>query len=366
MKAEYPIRVLQINLRSDYGGGPQHMYKLIANMSSGVDAFAAMPKDVPYWDLNVGLIGAANCFELPHRKFNIIALWNLVRFVRENKIQVVHAQGKGASIYGRLVAMCTGVPCVYTFHGLHYGKYNWLKKQVYFGIERLLALFTEAFIAVSEGERREVAVHLPSLSNKIQLIYNGVDIPETANSCCPENEKVVVCCIARLDFQKNLEMLIPIAQGLQKSLPNGVAIHVVGVKNENNELKRRIDAENLSDIIFLQGFSNDTSIWLRSAHFYLSTSRWEGLPISVLEASAHGLPIIATDVVGNRDAVLDGKTGILFPLEEPKNAVEAILGLVQKPALYKHFSAEGINLIKNKFSVLEMVRKTEELYFRLL
>ncbi len=157
-----------------------------------------------------------------------------------------------------------------------------------------------------------------------------------------------------------------VAKGLLKVLPNGVEINVIGVKNEENELSDLIESENLSDTIFLQGFSNDTSVWLRSAHFYLSTSRWEGLPISVLEASSNGLPVIATDVVGNRDAVENGKTGILFPLEEPEKAVEAILSLIQNAALYNQFSTDGRNLIKQKFSVSEMVRKTEELYFKLL
>ena len=359
------LRVLQINLRSDYGGGPHHMYQLVKNLTFNVKTYAAMPKEIPYWDLNEALIGAENCFELPHRTFSIVSLWRLIRFVRNNKIHVLHAQGKGASIYGRLVSLFTSVPCVYTFHGLHYGKYNWLKKQLYFGVEIILSLFTKAFIAVSESEKAEVFSYLPWLKKKMHLIFNGVEVPSTIVHF-PDKETVVICCIARLDYQKNLELLIPIVIGLKEKLPRfKIQLNVIGVRNEDNELKRLIDLAGLSETIYLQGFSNDISRWLQKAHFYLSTSRWEGLPISILEASAHGLPIIATDVVGNRDAIENGKTGILFPLEEPGKAVEAMVWLLENPVQYGQFSNASQVLVKSQFSVFEMAQKTEVLYFSL-
>jgi len=359
------LRVLQINLRSDYGGGPHHMYQLIKNLSSKVKTYAAMPKEIPYWDLNEAWIGAENCFELPHRTFSIVYLWKLIWFVRSNKIQVLHAQGKGASMYGRLVSLFTSVPCVYTFHGLHYGKYSLFKRSIYFAIENVLALFTKAFITVSESEKAEVFSYLPLLKNKMHLIFNGVEIPSKI-ARFPDKETVVICCIARLDYQKNLELLIPIVKGLKERLPNSIIqLNIIGVGNEDNELKRLIDFEGLSENIYLKGFSNNISGWLQKAHFYLSTSRWEGLPLSVLEASAHGLPVIVTDVTGNRDAVKNGKTGILFPREEPLKAVEGIVCLLENPVHYGQFSNAGQVLVKSQFSVLEMARKTEELYFSL-
>jgi len=364
---ETNTKVLQINLRSDFGGGPHHMHQLIKNLSDKVEIFAAMPKDEPYWELNKNLIGASNCLELPHRKLNLSSLIALTAFSKKNKIDLIHAQGKGASMYGRLLAMFTGLPCVYTFHGLHYGKYNSFQKGIYFAIENFLALFTKTFVAVSQGELIEASKLIPLAKNKIKLIPNGVDIPSLQKNLPSFDTQITICCIARLDYQKNLDLLLPIASGLMKVFPTKkIIINVVGVENTENDLKLAIQKAGLSDTIILQGFTNQTSFWLDNSHFYLSTSRWEGMPLSVLEASAHGLPIIATDVIGNRDAVINDETGFLYPLNKPDVAINAIQRLVEDSSLYLSISEKGHQMSKTKFSVSEMANATKDLYKELL
>lgn len=358
---ESKIRVLQVNLRSDFGGGPHHMYQLISHFSSDIEVLAAMPKEYPYWELNSQIIGEKNTFELPHRKFKLGVLWRLVQFVRQRQVEVIHAHGKGASIYARLVSALTAIPCIYTFHGLHYGKYSPLQKWAYFTVEKILSWFTHTYISVSNGEAGEVRSHLPSIQPKLKVVDPGVEVNRAKRETV-DNSTLVITTISRLDYQKNLELLVPLAQSLKKTMMEPFEINVVGVPEEENSFKKLIADNGLQEIIKIRGFSRNISEWLAKSHFYLSTSRWEGLPISVLEAMAMGLPAVLSDVTGNNDAVQDMVNGWLYPLEEPTLAATKIKAAWQDPLLYKTIADAAQRTVNDRFGIDKMVANTENLY----
>jgi glycosyltransferase involved in cell wall biosynthesis len=232
-------------------------------------------------------------------------------------------------------------------------------------IENLLAILTNTFIAVSEGEKKQASKIFPFAKKKIVLVQNGVNIPETISQKKHDNNSIIICCIARLDYQKNLELLIPITKKLLISTKKKVTINVIGVGNNDNELKNLIDKEKLTDTINLRGFTKDTSFWLNDAHLFLSTSRWEGMPLSILEASAHGLPVVASDVIGNKDAVTNEVTGYLYPVEQPEKAAAFVLEILNDKNLYEQMSKKGKENVQKNFSLKVMAQKTEHLYLSL-
>ncbi len=94
----------------------------------------------------------------------------------------------------------------------------------------------------------------------------------------------------------------------------------------------------------------------------ISTSRWEGLPLALLEAMAHGVPVIATDVDGNRDAVATDVNGVLFKLSEPAGAAAALSRLADDPEYWRKLSAAGRRRAEQEFSAQGMVDATFALY----
>ena len=112
--------------------------------------------------------------------------------------------------------------------------------------------------------------------------------------------------------------------------------------------------------------SSDLSPFFKQAHCYLSTSRWEGMPLAVLEAMSYGVPIVASAVVGNKDLVEHGKTGFLYSRKSPKEAVDQILDLSQSEALRTSMGNSAREIVEELFSEKLMIKRTKETYNQLI
>jgi glycosyltransferase involved in cell wall biosynthesis len=140
--------------------------------------------------------------------------------------------------------------------------------------------------------------------------------------------------MTRYDYQKHAELVLDIAEALRsRGVLGSFRFELLGsgpgAANLGNSLRRR----KLDAAVRIFGAVDDPARYLGGALAYLSTSRWEGLPLAVLEAMAHGVPVVATNVVGNRDAVVNGNTGFLYEPVEPQAAADALMALAHDPSL---------------------------------
>ena len=119
--------------------------------------------------------------------------------------------------------------------------------------------------------------------------------------------------------------------------------------------------EGVGNIVFT-GFTNNPQKYLLASDAYLSTSRWEGMPLGVLEAMSVGLPVIASDVTGNNEAVLNGETGFVYSLGDIESAISLLTSIVDDRNLYKRLSKESIFRQRSKYSVKIMTKNNENLY----
>ena len=121
------VRILFISLRSDYGGGPTHMYDLVAGLNSSFDKYVACPIQKPFY--NMYKEEKINVFPLPVRTFSLFRFVKLVRFARRTNINIIHSHGKGAGMYSRLLALIIRKPVIHTFHGIHYHNYTYVMQR---------------------------------------------------------------------------------------------------------------------------------------------------------------------------------------------------------------------------------------------
>ena len=168
--------ILQITLRADIGGGPEHLYRLVKGFLPNINCFIAAPNDEPYYNLFKEIVGENNLIEIPHRKFELSSLFLLRNVVKNKSISIIHSHGKGAGIYSRLLGILTRKKVIHTFHGFHIGNYNSVQKKLYILLEKLLSKFTDKIITVSEGEKQEILDAGICNSRKIVVITNGVEI----------------------------------------------------------------------------------------------------------------------------------------------------------------------------------------------
>ncbi len=358
------INILQITVRADIGGGPEHLYRLVKGFSTNINCVIAAPKDEPYYNLFKEIVGGNNLIKMPHRKFKLSSLFLLRNVVNNKRISIIHSHGKGAGIYSRLLGLITGKKVIHTFHGFHIGKYNSIQKKIYILLEKFLSIFTDKIITVSEGEKQEILNAGICSSRKIVVITNGVEIPSVkVTELNYEQKPKKIISFSRFNYQKNTKLLIEVSKKLkeleEKKL---VEFHIYGSGEDFDLIRQLIESNKLGGQIVLHGADSNARDKLVDGFCYISTSRWEGLPISLLEAMAAGLPVLASNVVGNNDVIIDGENGLLFELNDPKSCAEKILRLASDKKLWESISINARNTVQQKFSIKKMITETEKVY----
>jgi glycosyltransferase involved in cell wall biosynthesis len=357
-------RVLMITARADYGGGPEHLYRLIGALPKDIEPYVVCPTDVPYWDRYASQMGERRMLSIPHRRFSFCSLWSLRRFARRHRIHLIHSHGKGAGVYGRLLSLISGVPCVHTFHGVRI-PYEHRLQGVFDGwMEWLLGKLSRCLVAVSSGEAETVLGMGVCGREKLRLVENGVAIPGGWNEGRrPSGPPWTVLHMTRFDSAKHTDLLVGIWEAMARSEGIGdLRALVLGRGPDRDRFLEAIRAAGLERSIEVRDPVPDPSGYLREAFCYLSTSRWEGMPLAVIEAMALGVPVVATSVVGNRDVVDHGRTGFLYGLDRPEEAAGHLLALVDDPAGWERLSLGGREKVVRAYSEERMARQVAAVY----
>lgn len=358
------IKILLITARADYGGGPEHVFRLLSGLQNDFDFFIACPYEEPYFNKYQKIVSEKKIFRIPHRKFTFKDLIRIRYFILKNNIQIIHSHGKGAGIYSRILAAITNVKCIHTFHGVHLNQYNAVSKATYKLIERLLSRSTNAFVSVSQSEYESVLKNKFADKNKLHVIENGVAIPDVSiNENVFYTKPLLITSITRFDYAKNSSLVINILDHLAKTnSPDQFKFIFIGKGPEEYSIKIKLKEKKLSSYVEFTGNLSNPEEILNKSFCYVSTSRWEGLPLGMLEAMAIGLPCIATNVTGNRDIVINQVNGFLFNLTEPQMAANYLTKLSDDLNLWRKFSTNARNLTIEKYSLGSMLEKTKNLY----
>lgn len=365
MATKEEIKILMITARADYGGGPEHLYQLLS-LHTDFNLFVAVPKDEPYFKKYQEIVGSNNLFIIPHRKFRLKKLFELISFVKTQRISIIHSHGKGAGIYSRLIALFSKSKCVHTFHGLHISNYNFLFKHLYINLEKILSYFTDRLITVSISEKSKILSMKLTREEKLILIENGVKIPQKIKTPAEKYESNKIIHVSRFDYAKNSLLLLEIIRELNKyKEAEKLDFHIIGDGPDRILLQNRCRKEEISNVVF-HGFQSNVGQFYSDSFCYISTSRWEGLPLSLLESMSFGTPSVVTDVDGNKDLVSHGENGYLFDIDKPQQAEEYILKLSDDAELYRRLSQNARQLITDNYSISNMIKQTKDLYLSLV
>ena len=216
-----------------------------------------------------------------------------------------------------------------------------------------------AHVAVGERSAREVERFAGLSPGSVRTIHNGVpDVP--VNPAPRAGQGTVVGTLARLDRQKGLDLLIEALP----ALPSVTAL-LVGDGEEREPLLRRAAALGVADRVEITGWRENGRDYLGALDVFVLPSRFEGFPLSILEAMLAGVPVVASDVGSVAEAVLDGETGILVPPEDPGALAEAIRTLVSDAELRAGMGRRARERAL-LFSPARMARQFEELYEEIL
>jgi glycosyltransferase involved in cell wall biosynthesis len=143
-------------------------------------------------------------------------------------------------------------------------------------------------------------------------------------------------------------------------------VKIAGEGGLREELERMCAELHLSESVEFLGFVDDTESLLKGAGVFVMSSRWEGLPISLLQAVALGVPVVATSVGANRELLRSGETGRLVPPEDPAALADAIAAAVQRPEEAERMAVRAFLVLKDRYSVHAMVGSVRDVYEDLL
>ena len=296
-----------------------------------------------------------------------VAVFRLISLIKQEGIDIIHAQTRVSQITAVLVSKLTGVPFVSTCHGFF--KQNLGR--------RIIPGWGKAVIAISEAVREHLANDFGVSKKKICLIHNGVEvekfkmdkplqqIKDFKHKAHIDNTSSVIGIIARLSSVKGHCFLLKAASIIVQSNTR-VKFLIIGDGPEKKHLLQLVKKLNIEKyVIFLKPVM-DTSIALRTFDIFVMPSVQEGLGIAILEAMASGLPVIASNVGGIYTLIKDGSNGFLLPPENASAISEAICKLLKEPDLARRMGKEGQRIAQDKFSLVEMANQTRALYAEVL
>lgn len=326
------MRVLLANWLSTRGGEEKHVIDLARYLcrQPEIEVTLAAPLNTP-WETEIDRLTGLHRIEVPFRtKFDLVSIVSLMRLFRWEHFDVVHVHGARAGWLLRFAAILARFPrVVWSMHLLisdHVSRQPRWSRPFYGIVERFLNRRTALIVAVSHDLKRNLLLSDPQLDPaRVVAIPNGIEEPPFAESAAIGSGKAsaLICLsIGKLQPEKGHDILIEAVFLLPPELRPTVLI--VGEGYLRPRLEERISALSLQESVHLMGFRKDIPALLRSADFYVMPSRYEGLPIALLEAMALAKPIIATAVNGIPEAIKNGVSGLLVPPEDAQALADAI------------------------------------------
>jgi sugar transferase (PEP-CTERM/EpsH1 system associated) len=298
------------------------------------------------------------------------ALWKLLRRQRP---AILHTYNLAAAEYA-FTATLAGVPVrIHAEHGRDAGDPDG-KNRKHNLLRRLLLPFIDRYVPVSGDLHQwlKTVVGIPDAKN--QLIDNGVDTahftlaPERLSSPGPwsgEANCFVIGTVGRVQDVKNQAALIEAFIRLRAMAPAEAArlrLVIVGDGPLREALARQVADAGIEEVVWLAGARSDIAELMRTFSVFALPSIAEGMPVTLLEAMACGLPVVASRVGGIPELVLENNTGMLVPPNDPQALAEALARYLQQPALARRHGAAGRARIEARYSIAAMLSGYTSLY----
>lgn len=297
------------------------------------------------------------------------ALGELTHLLKATRAGVLVCHTFKPNVLGRIAARRAGIPCVVVSRG-----WTWenLKVRVYETLDRVNLRFVDHVVAVSEGQGERVRkAGVPS--TRLSVIRNAARLSAFAEpdpyyltrlrGLFPTDAAVshVILAAGRLSPEKGFGVLVETAASMLKQHP-AAAFVLFGEGSERAKLEARVQELGIAERFVMPGFTADLDKFLPWADCVVLPSFTEGLPNVALEASAAGVPVVATAVGGTPEVVVDGETGFLVPSGQPDSLANALNRVVGDEQLRTRLGAAGRERMRAEFTFEAQAARYAELF----
>ena len=305
-----------------------------------------------------------------------IFIW-LMKLLKSRNIDIVHTHLYQADFWGRLISLMVRVPIICR---TEHGNVNSFKNKPlpyraakHLGINQMLDRLSDAVIYTSEAQKKDFNDNGRS-TDRAFVIWNGTDesrfcVSKTREYIRASNgfssNDILIGVISRLTAHKGHRYLFEAMKKVNRIYSNAKLL-VIGYGEEEHNLRKLGSKLNIeSNILFLMQ-RKDVPELMKAMDIYVQPSLLKPFGITIVEAMYSGLPVVATNVGGIPEVVIDGETGILIPTRDSDAIKNALLKLIENPAMARSMGESGRDVALSKFSGQRYARDMEKLYVSLM
>lgn len=301
-----------------------------------------------------------------HRKsagIDLLLWWRLIRFVKKHKVTVIHTHDIGAMLHAAVARIANPrLRLIHTEHTLHY----WIVSKKYRCLYKLLTAFFTNIACVSGYVRHELLERVGVSNSKLKVVPNGVDTESLrpgAGQTIPEQRsrrRLALVSVSRIDELKNIgQILRGVALARKRGL-DVVLTHVgTGKPEDVAAVVAQIEQLNLSSVVTMAGYQTNVSPFLTAADCFISASRVECHPVSVLEAMASGRPCVLSSIAPHRELLQDGI--ILFD-DHDESVADALIKINEQINSCPQVAYNLISVAQKSYSIPVMLTRYNALY----
>jgi len=279
--------------------------------------------------------------------------------IRRWKPDLVACHTAKAGLVGRIAAWLVGVPSQYTVHGWQFAEgISAVQRLLVLLTETLLSRITRTIITVSDYDRMLALRFQVAPPRKVVTVHNGMaNLPLPPRTSGDGTVRLIM--VARFQPQKDHGTLFTALDRLQ-ALP--WSLHLVGDGPDMVRWQTWVEGKSWGSRVVFHGLSHDVPGLLSQSDIFILASRWEGFPLSILEAMRAGLPVVASDVGGVAEAVVEGRTGALVPAQDAEALAGALTPLLNDSNLRREWGRRGRERFEAEFTFQAMMDKTEQVW----
>ncbi len=367
-----PVPILHVISKLPIGGVEKQLFNLLKNY----DRTKLTPYICCLTDIGVigEMIQQTGVEVIPlnalSHTFNMKTVNHIRKIIREKNIKILRSHQYHSNLYGRFAARLENVPCIVpSIHNL-YTRDKKIHRRI---INNILSNYSHKIITVSSAVKQDVIKYDHINEEKIQVIYNGVNLaeyqPESNTNLRKElkipDDAIIIGNIARLSLQKGQKYIIEAIPEVIKQYKNCVFMFV-GDGELREELVNHCKTLNVSDNVIFTGFQIDVKKFLNIIDIFLFPSLWEGLGNSLLEAMAMEKPIIGTDIGPIQEIVTHKKNGFLIKTENHQDISGAILYFLKNPDFMTEISKNARKTVEENFDIKITAQRYMNLFFDIL
>lgn len=355
------------------GGAENHVLQILKNLDyskfnpcvavmSDTGAFKAKFKEL---DIDI-YVAQAPKNKLKKKLFGIARIRAFAKFLKSRKIDIIHIHLTGCYMFGMYAAYFSRISKkIITWHNIYDNSvrsWNSLDRTImnikgFYQVKAASFLATHV-IAVSDKVKKRNCKFFWIRTKKVTVVYNGINSDnfksKTLYRKYNANNGFIIGAVGTLQHQKDYITMIDVINKVASRFP-GIVLQIMGEGPERKNIEDYIKKLKLEKHVELKGNVKNIPSVLCDLDIYLMTSLWEGFSVALIEAMAVGLPIVATDVGGNGEAIINEQSGLIVPVKDVNAISNAIESLIVETEKAEQYGMSAKNRFDENFTINKMM-----------